>query len=107
MKAKAFRGKKKRKKKQQQFSFLQLRTVFFSLEFSTDEDEDEIDDDEDEGSSSEEFTDSIEEDVKLTAESLASTEVKENACTNDCCYCTLLMIHTKDVCFKMTLMATK
>ncbi|XP_017351066.1 myomegalin isoform X3 [Ictalurus punctatus] len=43
-------------------------------EFSTDEDEDEIDDDEDEGSSSEEFTDSIEEDVKLTAESLASTE---------------------------------
>ncbi|XP_026780866.3 myomegalin isoform X4 [Pangasianodon hypophthalmus] len=43
-------------------------------EFSTDEDEDEIDDDEDEGSSSEEFTDSIEEDVKLSAESLASTE---------------------------------
>ncbi|XP_058275015.1 myomegalin-like isoform X8 [Hemibagrus wyckioides] len=50
-------------------------------EFSTDEDEDEIEDDDDddddeeeEGSSSEEFTDSIEEDVKLTAESLASTE---------------------------------
>ncbi|XP_060762148.1 myomegalin-like isoform X3 [Neoarius graeffei] len=43
-------------------------------EFSTDEDEDEIDDDEDEGSSSEEFTDSIEDDVKLTAESPASTE---------------------------------
>ncbi|XP_060726811.1 myomegalin-like isoform X1 [Tachysurus vachellii] len=42
-------------------------------EFSTDEDEDEIGDDE-EGSSSEEFTDSIEEDVKLTAESLAITE---------------------------------
>lgn len=60
------------------FSFLQLQTVFFSLEFSTDEDEDEIDDDEDEGSSSEEFTDSIEDDVKLTAESPASTEVKEN-----------------------------
>lgn len=59
-------------------SFLQFRTVFFSLEFSTDEDEDETDADEDEGSSSEEFTDSIEEDVKLTAESLASTEVKEN-----------------------------
>ncbi|KAK3513215.1 hypothetical protein QTP70_009739 [Hemibagrus guttatus] len=45
-------------------------------EFSTDEYEDEIDDDDDdeEGSSSEEFTDSIEEDVKLTAESLASRE---------------------------------
>ncbi|TSQ01593.1 Myomegalin [Bagarius yarrelli] len=47
-------------------------------EFSTDEDEDEIDDDgdEDEGSSSEEFTDSIEEDVRLNAESLASTEYR-------------------------------
>ncbi|XP_053342275.1 myomegalin-like isoform X9 [Clarias gariepinus] len=50
-------------------------------EFSTDEDEDEIDDDddvdeedEDDGSSSEEFTDSIEEDVKPNTESLASTE---------------------------------
>lgn len=71
MEGKAFSRKKK-------FSFLQLQTVFFSLEFSTDEDEDEIDDDEDEGSSSEEFTDSIEDDVKLTAESPASTEVKES-----------------------------
>lgn len=70
--SKGIQGEKK------QVSFLQLRTVFFSLEFSTDEDEDELDDDEDEGSSSEEFTDSIEEDVKLTAESLASTKVKEN-----------------------------
>ncbi|XP_062843529.1 myomegalin-like isoform X2 [Trichomycterus rosablanca] len=45
-------------------------------EFSTDEETDEDDDvDEDEGSSSEEFTDSIEDDdVKLTAQSLASTQ---------------------------------
>ncbi|KAF5900432.1 myomegalin isoform X6, partial [Clarias magur] len=47
-------------------------------EFSTDDEEDEIDDededDEDEGSSSEEFTDSIEEDVKTNTESLASAE---------------------------------
>lgn len=66
-------------KKTKPFFFRQLRTVFSPLGFSTDEDENEIDDDEDEGSSSEEFTDSIEEDVKLTAESLGSTEVKENA----------------------------
>ncbi|XP_035384015.1 myomegalin-like isoform X2 [Electrophorus electricus] len=45
-------------------------------EFSSDEEEeDDEDDDEDGGSSSEEFTDSIEEDdVKLTARSLASTQ---------------------------------
>lgn len=50
--------------------------MFFLLEYSSDETEDEEDDDEGAGSSSEEFTDSIEDDgVKLTAQSLANTQV--------------------------------